>query len=397
MSKHSWKNPVRSKVTKGTEGKFITIMGSNSTGKTFQTTQPDKNGKEVYVLAFEEGLNALDGVAYLPVEKWYDAIRELREIKRNIKDFKEVFSAIVVDEAYTASLMCQNYISSSNGVATIKEGNGGYGLWKEYELEFLDFVLGLKKLGITIFFLIHTQPKTIGKDENENEIVKQLPKGDWRSVDPIIDNSDLVLYLQSNGVDSEGNVIKSSAYSAETNRWFARSRFEYFPTYLPEFTKANLEQALAKAIELEAQAKGSTPISQEEKEKLTAMPKQDFRQLVSRAKDLAREMCLLYGNEKIHEQRHDLDQVVASVIGEGKTIEDIETLEVDKTEQLEEIIYRVQNKIDIGKRTIDLQNDTAKFQENFLKDNPDATSEEIQKAVEEYIAQAKSDWVVEDN
>ena len=62
MSKHSWKNPVRSKVTKGTEGKFITIMGSNSTGKTFQTTQPDKNGKEVYVLAFEEGLNALDGV-----------------------------------------------------------------------------------------------------------------------------------------------------------------------------------------------------------------------------------------------------------------------------------------------------------------------------------------------
>ena len=55
------------------------------------------------------------------------------------------------------------------------------------------------------------------------------------------------------------------------------------------------------------------------------------------------------------------------------------------------------NKIEIGKRTIDLQNDTAKFQEKFLKENPDATSEEIQKAVEEYIAQAKSDWVADGN
>lgn len=394
IKKHSWKNPTRSRVTKGTEGKFITFMGSNSTGKTYQATQPDSNGKEAYVFSYEDGLNALDGVAYLPIEKWYDGIKELRDIKKNIEEFKETFSAIVIDEVYTASILCQNYISAQKGVATIKEGNGGFGLWQEYALEFWDFVMTLKKLGITIICIIHTQAKVIGQDENGNDIVKQLPKGDWRSVTPVIDNSDLVLYLEANGVDEHGKVIKSSAYSAETNRWFARSRFEYFPTYIQEFTKENLEQALTKAIELEAQAKGSSPISQEEKQELTSMPKQDFRQTVNKAIALGRQLCLIYGENPstVAEQKAELDHVVASVFGNGATINDVGNLEIDKVDMVEELIYRIQGKIDIANRTIDLHNDTNKFKEQFIANNPEATQEEINEAVNGYIEDAKSSW-----
>src|SRR5690606_32490760 len=63
-------------------------------------------------------------------------------------------------------------------------------------------------------------------------------------------------YLDSNGVDSEGKPINSSAYFFESSNHFARSRFPYIVPKLEEFTAKNLEAAVAKAIELEEKEKG---------------------------------------------------------------------------------------------------------------------------------------------
>ena len=394
--KQGWRNPKRSRLVQGTEGKVIVLMGSNSTGKTFQATKPDSSGKEVYLFAYEEGLGALDGVAFLPVEKWYDGIKELRDIKKNIEDFKENYSAIVIDEIYTASIMCQEYISSNKGVATIKEGNSGYGLWKEYELEFLEFVMDLKKLGITIFFIIHTQPKVIGQDSNENDIVKQLPKGDWRSVNPVIDNSDLVLYLEANGVDENGNVILSSAYSAETNKAFARSRFDFFPTYMPEFTKENLEAALTRAVELKAKSSGSQTITQAERDELYSMPKQDFRHVLNKTINLARQLCLIFGEQKVESQQGILQDIIEKVFGNGVTIQDVGNMGVDKLDLVEELGYQIEKQIGFDNRTLDLRKDTEIFLANYQEENPDATQEEIESAVDAYVASVQDSWVVSD-
>ena len=395
-AKQGWRSPKRSRLVRGTEGKIIVLSGSNSTGKTFQATEPDANGKEVYLFAYEEGLGALDGVAFLPIDKWYDGIKELRDIKKNIEEFKENFSAIVIDEVYTASLMCQNYISSNHGVATIKEGNGGYGLWKEYELEFLKFVMDLKKLGITIFFIIHTQAKVIGQDSDGNDIVKQLPKGDWRSVNPVIDNSDLVLYLESNGVDENGDVILSSAYSAETNKAFARSRFDFFPTYMPEFTKANLEAALTRAVELKAQSKGSATISQEERDALYSMPKQDFRQVLNRTLSLGRQLCFIYGDDKVEQQQAVLQEIVEKVFGENVTMRDVGSMGVDKSDLVEELGYQIEKQISYDNRTLDLHKDTEAFLTKYQEENPDATQEEINQAVDAYVNSVQETWNVTD-
>ena len=86
----------------------------------------------------------------------------------------------------------------------------------------------------TVIFIGHAQEKD----------GKMFPKGDKRSVDPVRDFVDYVIYVESNGVDEDGKVIPSSAYLAETDRYFARSRFDTTPTYLPVWSAEALEEAV---------------------------------------------------------------------------------------------------------------------------------------------------------
>lgn len=254
MAKFDIFNPTVSKVVKGIEGKVITLMGNNSTGKTLQATRFPKP----FYLGFEQGLNAISGVPYATIENWSDFMQVNRQLtaKRNRDKIKETYQTIIFDEVYTASLYCQQHVCDANGVNTISEGNGGFGLWKEYETAFWKEIDKLLKIGMTIVFIIHTE---------QNKDGQYVPKGDKRSVDPVIDNSDVVAFLKPNGVDDKGRPVKSSAIFVETPAAFARTRFEHMTPYIQEFTADNLTKAIEDAIAKEEEVSGITGQTLEEK------------------------------------------------------------------------------------------------------------------------------------
>lgn len=304
-------NPMISKVAKGLEGKVITIAGNNSLGKTFQATRM----KKPFYLGFEKGIRAISGVPFLPLNSWVDFLKINRQLTnpRTLEKARETYSTIIFDTVYASSLYCQDYITRKHGVETIGEGNGGYGLWKEYELEFwteLDKLLGA---GYTLVFLSHVEQTQEGK---------WIPKGDKRSIKPVIDNSDVVLFLTSNGTDEDGRVIPSSAWLAETDQWFARSRFDYIDTHIPEFTAENLEKVIAEAIERQEEAEGVKAVTYEEQVEIYASEELDFEAIKEEVNEIGTKLAQAGFLD-------DLLEMVEKHLGKDKKVADAKPADVE--------------------------------------------------------------------
>lgn len=260
-------------VAKGLEGKVITIYGSNNLGKTKQSTRM----KKPLYLPFEKGLNAIAGVQFMPINSWADFKKVNKQLTKNAEKAKEMYQTIIVDEVDAFAKYATRYVCEQYDVERIKDGNDGFGLWKEYETEVWEEINKLIGVGFTVIFIAHAA---------EDKKGKVYPKGDKRVLAPVIDNSDIVLYLSSNGVDEDRKVIKSSAWLAETEEHFARSRFDYIDTYLPEFTAENLEKAIIEAVERQEQAEGIVAVTYEEQKQNNASEELDFNSLMDQIKEI---------------------------------------------------------------------------------------------------------------
>ncbi|WP_181219451.1 ATP-binding protein [Bacillus subtilis] len=266
-------NPQVSVVAKGLEGKVITIYGPNNLGKTKQSTRM----KKPLYLPFEKGLNAIAGVQFMPINSWADFKKVNKQLTKNAEKAKEMYQTIIVDEVDAFAKYATRYVCEQYDVERIKDGNEGFGLWKEYETEVWEEINKLIGVGFTVIFIAHAA---------EDKKGKVYPKGDKRVLAPVIDNSDIVLYLSSNGVDEDRKVIKSSAWLAETEEHFARSRFDYIDTYLPEFTAENLEKAIIEAVERQEQAEGIVAVTYEEQKQNNASEELDFNSLMDQIKEI---------------------------------------------------------------------------------------------------------------
>lgn len=263
-------NAPKSVIADGLEGKVILIYGSNNLGKSAQATRFPKP----FVIACEMGLNGIDGVPYMAVTRWSDFKTIVKQFTGTTKDkAKELYSTIIVDEVYASSLYCQDYVCSTfgDGALTMADGDGKHNLYQLYEKEYFKQINLLVSAGYTVVFIAHAQT------DSQTKFI--TPKGDKRCMNPIIDKCDYVVYLKSNGVDAEGRVIKSSAYLAETNEFFARARIEYTPTYIKEFTAENLTAAIQEGINKKRELEGATITSFEEQQKLNAVPELNFNKL----------------------------------------------------------------------------------------------------------------------
>lgn len=287
-------NPIISKVAKGLEGKTILIYGSNRTGKTKNAVK----FKKPYYMPFESGLNAIAGVPFLPIQKWSD-FKKLNKQLTNSKTLdkaKELYQTLIFDGVESASLMCQDYICSKFEAESIGSGNGGYGLWKEYEAEFKRELNLLTSVGYTIIFISHEGTREFA-DENGEKYDKIYPKGDKRSIDPICDLCDIIAYAKVNGLDENGKETNSSLLMVNTKKYHAGSRFDYLIPYLKDFTAENLEQSICDAItEQEKNNKNSTidykkyinEIEAEKVEKTYEEIKEEIKEYVLKLKDAGR-------------------------------------------------------------------------------------------------------------
>ncbi len=247
------------KLSADMRGKVIVVYGSNNLGKTMQASRM----KNPIFMPFEKGLNAVDGAMVLKTTSWRDARKNAKKLAG--KNFLKLLKSgeqitIVIDGMESVGLYCRDYIASKYDARDVASAKGGYGAWQQYEDELKRWVDGLIGLGYTIMFLGH---ETFSKEKN-----KYVIKGDKRNIDPIKDNADFVVYLESNGVDENREVIPSSAYLAETDKFFARSRFTHVDTYIEEYTAENLEKTIVEGIQREIDKKGLSNVSFEEQQQI---------------------------------------------------------------------------------------------------------------------------------
>ena len=265
-------DPPVSVIAEGLEGKVILIYGKNNLGKTYQATRFPKP----YVFACEMGLNGISGVPYGVITRWSD-------FKSAVKQFtsdatrdraRAAYSTIIVDEVYASSLFCQDYVCSTfgDGALTLADGDSKHNLYQAYEKEYFKQINLLVSAGFTVVFIAH--------EKTDTKTGYITPKGDKRCIDPIIDKCDYVVYLRGNGVDADNRVIKSSAYLAATNEFFARARIEYTPTFIKEFSAESLEAAIREGINKKAEIEGAKVVSFEEQQKQNSVEELDFNGMV---------------------------------------------------------------------------------------------------------------------
>lgn len=280
--------PLVSKISKNLNGQMILVYGGNSTGKTKQATRM----KRPFYMGFEVGIRTISGVPFLPINNWRDFKKINKQLtgKKTVEQAKEMYQTIIFDEVYAASKYCQDYICNKLGTETIAEAHGGFGAWKEYENEFWNELDNLMKAGYTLVF--------IGHEEKDRDTGQTIPKGDKRSMTPVRDNADIVLYLRSNHTDENGSVVKSSAYTTETEDFFARSRFDYITPRIEEFTAENLEKAVIEAIKKQEEVDGMDAVTHEEQKDLLTSDELIYEDLMEEIKSVGNELA---SNDKLEE------------------------------------------------------------------------------------------------
>lgn len=298
-------NPQVSKVAKGLRGKVLMIYGGNNLGKTYQAVRMSKP----YVFACESGLNAINGVAYNKISDWADFKKATRQFthKSTIDKAKEMYDTIIIDEVYASSQYCQDFVCAAEQCTSLgQRPASGVNLYQAYEKEYWREINKLVGAGYTVVFIAH-------QSEKDDFIT---PKGDKRCINPIIDNCDFVIYLESNGVDEDGKVINSSAYLAQTDRFFARSRFTHCDPYIENFTAENLEKTIIEAIERQEAAEGIESVDFDTQQQQNVTDKKTYDELMADLQAVG---------ERIAEanQFDELTRIVEAQLGVGRKASDL--------------------------------------------------------------------------
>lgn len=270
-------NPQISEVFKGIEGKLMLIHSQErKLGKTFVGTHMPKP----FYLRFEAGINAISGVPYAALNSWGDFKKVNRQLTnpKTLDAVREKYTTIIFDTTDVAIKWCEKYVCASQSVDRLNDGNSGYGLWKEYENEWFGEISKLINAGFFVYFIAHSEEKTLTDPVDGTEYSCMCPKGDKRTIDLILDSVDFIGYVKSNGISDDGDIIPSSVYFANTKEFQAGSRFKYMPKKIEVFSAENIQKAIAEAVEKEEQESGikGTDFKQRKSEETPTLSYEDI-------------------------------------------------------------------------------------------------------------------------
>lgn len=306
-------NPQVSVVAKGLAGKCLMIYSGNNRGKTYVATHLSKP----FVIACESGLNALNGVKYNRVNNWSDFKKLVKQFtsKATVDKARELYDTIIIDEVYASSIFCQDFIMATHGDGALTLGDTSdprKNLYQLYEREYFRTINQLLSCDYTVVFIGHEQ-------EKDGYI---SPKGDKRCLNPIIDNCDFVIYLSSNGVDEDGKVRLSTAHFAETDRFFARSRFTECVTEITPFTAENLEKVIVDAIEAEEKKSGIAAVTYEEQKQQNITVARDYDEVMDELQAVGQRFAS-------NGQMDMLTEIVENTLGAGKKVSECTKRQLD--------------------------------------------------------------------
>lgn len=251
-------NVTTAKLNPDLQGKILAVYGANNAGK---TTQCAKFVKFSYIIPFERGVNALGkGTQILKTSNWADAKKHTRMLTTNKKLLAAlkagVTIGVILDGLENMSVFAKQYICDQAGVEKFSKAGAHGSQWEEYANEIFNMVTKLSQCGYTLFFIGHSAESKEESDYFDFACDKRTGK-------PVKDVADFVFYLETNGVDGEGNVVPSSAYLAEhkpTNEFpgfFARCRFPYVQKFYQEWDAEVVKQAIYDGIVEQAKVEGA--------------------------------------------------------------------------------------------------------------------------------------------
>lgn len=306
--------PQISKVSYDLSGKTMLLYGTNSTGKTYQATHFPKP----VVLAFEAGLDGLNGVPFFSMRKWSDFVKFAKQItnEKNTDKAHEMYQTIILDEASVMGKQCTQFVCEKYGVERIKDGNEGYGLYNEYSDEFLKQLNLITSCGFTVIFIAHEGSRDF-KDENGEQYSKIYPFGDKRIIDPICNLVDIIAYAAVNNPDENGNEVKSSLFLKGSRKFHARSRFPYMVPAIKEFTADNLQSAIRDAIKAQEDGEDIKAVDYETQHKDYEKPEKTYEQMRDEIKAIAMKM-----HEKGDDEMTKYKAIVENRLGKGLGVKD---------------------------------------------------------------------------
>lgn len=290
-------------LCKDLRGRFVLLYGIAKSGKTSMSAMWPKP----LIIAFEKGYNALVGVKVADVASWADFKNICRQLKK--AEAKEVYETIVIDTIAIAYALCEKYIIAREGVTAISEipyGKGWGMLKDEFETAFRE----LTQLGYALVFIAHSKTKkTEYVDEEGNELdalAPDLPNTAYQIVNRLVD---VIGYI---GVeyDIKNNKSYRYLYTRGTPTIFAGSRYKYLAPKI-ELGYQQLVDAIAEAMEKEAELTGTGFVSEEELNKNKPIEKRSFDETMTEAKDLWNKIIKTKGEEG----REAIKLVISNVFG----------------------------------------------------------------------------------
>lgn len=290
-------------LCKDLRGRFVLLYGQPKSGKTSMSAMWPKP----LLVAFEKGYNALVGVRPADVSSWADFKNICRQLKK--PEAKELYETIVIDTIAIAYALCEKYILAREGVNAIGEiayGKGWGMLKDEFETTFRE----LTQLGYAIVFIAHSKTKkTEQTDEEGNELdalAPDLPNTAYQIVNRMVD---VIGYI---GVeyDIKNNKSYRYLYTRGTPTVFAGSRYKYLTPKI-ELGYQQLVDAIAEAMEKEAELTGTGFVSEEELNKNKPIEKRSFDETMTEAKDLWNKIIKTKGEEG----REAIKLVISNVFG----------------------------------------------------------------------------------
>jgi hypothetical protein len=232
------------KVSRDLRGKVVILYGEPKVGKTTNATKFPKP----LLVAFEKGYSALSGVKAVPIQKWSD----FKKVLKQLADPRahDIYETVVLDTLDIAYSLAEKYICQREGVddiSTIPYGKG-YSLVKK---EFEEALRSIPLMDYGLVMISHAEPKTF-TDEEGQEYTKITPTLPKRPRQIALGMADIIGYAKNIEKDGE---TKSILFLRGTPRFEAGSRFKYTPPYIP-FTYDALVNAIADAIEKEGNETG---------------------------------------------------------------------------------------------------------------------------------------------
>lgn len=297
-----------SKVAKTTDGLSIFLYGYNGLGKTQQAV---KFPKPLFISLQGVGLEGINGVTFKSVKNWAEFKSFINTLYTHADEIKEEYQTIIIDEIEIAQRMVEKYVCDCNGVTRIKDGNSGYGLWSEFANEINDVFL--KLVGTPFCKIYITHPVQVDRGDGN---MQAFPAGDQKRFLPILLNhSPIIAYVKGNGVDTEGKPVHSSLELVQTDQWFARTKNQYFTPEIADFTGDNLLKAYYDAVDAQAAAEGTVPITHEEQEELYSTGNENisFDDLIAETQEFCRNLAEKTSPDKV-------TKIIEEVLGAGKKL-----------------------------------------------------------------------------